>query len=103
MSTCKLFIDVFIGLMELGELFLRNLYSLRIDHCDDSGNAFIPFNDSAPDLSAMHTRAFAVVGATTWNGLPVDLRHLPNRACLYSIPPPSKDCSFPLGLSRERL
>jgi len=81
MSTCKLFIDVFIGLMELGELFLRNLYSLRIDHCDDSGNAFIPFNDSVPDLSAMHTRSFAVVGATTWNGLPVDLRHLPNRAC----------------------
>src|SRR6218665_1411020 len=27
---------------------------------------------------------------------------LPKR-CLFSIPPPSQDCSFPLGLGRERL
>src|SRR6218665_3559586 len=27
----------------------------------------------------------------------------PSKRCLFSIPPPSKDCSFPLGLGRERL
>ena len=27
----------------------------------------------------------------------------PPKRCLFSIPPPSKDCSFPLGLGRERL
>src|SRR6218665_3655605 len=27
----------------------------------------------------------------------------PSKRCLFSIPPPSKDCSLPLGLGRERL
>ena len=27
------------------------------------------------------TRSFSVFGPKTWNGLPVDLRHLPNGAC----------------------
>jgi len=27
------------------------------------------------------TCSFSVVGPTTWNGLPIDLRHLPNGAC----------------------
>ena len=27
----------------------------------------------------------------------------PSKQCLFSIPPPSKDCSFPLGLGWERL
>src|SRR6218665_2384044 len=27
------------------------------------------------------TRSFSVVGPKTWNGLPVDLTHLPNGAC----------------------
>ena len=31
--------------------------------------------------AAMQTRSFSVVGPKTWNGLPVDLRHLPNGAC----------------------
>src|SRR6218665_4126757 len=26
----------------------------------------------------------------------------PPKCCLFSIPPPSQDCSFPLGLGRER-
>src|SRR6218665_3369878 len=26
-----------------------------------------------------------------------------SKRCLFSIPPPSKDCSFPLGLGRESL
>jgi len=29
----------------------------------------------------IQTRSFSVVGPTTWNGLPIDLRHLPNDAC----------------------
>jgi len=29
----------------------------------------------------VQTRSFSVIGPTTWNGLPVDLRHLPNGAC----------------------
>src|SRR6218665_2131168 len=28
---------------------------------------------------------------------------VPPKRCLFSIPPPSQDCSFPLGLGRERL
>src|SRR6218665_903270 len=27
----------------------------------------------------------------------------PPKRCLFSIPPPSQDCSFPLGMGRERL
>src|SRR6218665_1575475 len=41
------------------------------------GNLVVPFANSA----AMQTRSFSVVGPKTWNGLPVDLRHLPNGAC----------------------
>src|SRR6218665_2370579 len=41
------------------------------------GNLVVPFSRSA----TMQTRSFSVVGPKTWNGLPVDLRHLPNGAC----------------------
>src|SRR6218665_1370859 len=41
------------------------------------GNLVVPFARSA----AMQTRSCSVVGPKTWNGLPVDLRHLPNCAC----------------------
>src|SRR6218665_880202 len=41
------------------------------------GNLAIPFACSA----AMQTRSFSGVGPATWNGLPIDLRHLPNGAC----------------------
>src|SRR6218665_3176843 len=41
------------------------------------GNLVVPFARSA----AMQTRSFSVVGQKTWNGLPADLRHLPNGAC----------------------
>src|SRR6218665_1208902 len=41
------------------------------------GNLVVPFARSA----TMRTRSFYVVGPITWNGLPVDLRHLPNGAC----------------------
>src|SRR6218665_448435 len=40
------------------------------------GNLVVPFARSA----TMQTRSFSVVGPKTWNGLPVDLRHLPNGA-----------------------
>jgi len=32
-------------------------------------------------LSHLPARSFSVVGPATWNGLPVDLRHLPNGVC----------------------
>src|SRR6218665_491853 len=32
-------------------------------------------------FATMQTRSFSVVGPATWNGLPIDLRHLPNGAC----------------------
>src|SRR6218665_2265808 len=41
------------------------------------GNLLVPFAHSA----TMQTHYFSVVGPITWNGLPVDLRHLPNGAC----------------------
>src|SRR6218665_1621010 len=41
------------------------------------GNFVTPFVRSA----AMQTRSFSVVGPATWNGLPIDPRHLPNGAC----------------------
>src|SRR6218665_47709 len=43
------------------------------------GNLVIPFTRSA----TMQTRScsFSVVGLTTWNEFPIDLRHLPNGAC----------------------
>src|SRR6218665_174017 len=43
---------------------------------------------------------FSVVDPTTWNGLPIHLRHLPTVPVLNA---PSQDCSFPFGLGRERL
>src|SRR6218665_3124017 len=51
----------------------RSLRSSAHEH----GNLVVPFARSA----AMQTRSFSVVGPKTWNGLPVDLRHLPNGAC----------------------
>src|SRR6218665_2241385 len=44
------------------------------------GNLVVSFARSA----TMQTRFFSVVGPTTWNGLPIDLRHLPNGACSQS-------------------
>src|SRR6218665_4184031 len=41
------------------------------------GNLVVKFARSA----TMQTRSFSVVGPKTWNGLPIDLRHLPNSAC----------------------
>src|SRR6218665_377098 len=41
------------------------------------GNLVVPFARSA----TMQTPSISVVGPKTWNGLPVDLRHLPNVAC----------------------
>ena len=41
------------------------------------GNFVVPFVPSA----TMQNRSFSVVGPTTWNGLPIDLGHLPNGAC----------------------
>src|SRR6218665_2302314 len=40
-------------------------------------NLVVPFARSA----TMQIGSFSVVGPKTWNGLPVDLRHLPNGAC----------------------
>jgi len=40
-------------------------------------NLVVPFARSA----TVQTRSFYVVGPTTWNGLPIDLRLLPNSAC----------------------
>jgi len=41
------------------------------------GNLVVPFARSA----TMQTHSYSVVGPTTWNGLPIDLWHLPNSAC----------------------
>ena len=41
------------------------------------GNLVITFFRSA----TMQTRSFSVVGPKTWNGFPVNLRHLPNGTC----------------------
>src|SRR6218665_334179 len=50
---------------------------IHLSQWDHPKNLVVLFARSA----AMQTRSFAVVGPTTWNGLPVDLRHLPNGAC----------------------
>src|SRR6218665_556133 len=50
----------------------------------------------------MQTRSFSVVGPKTRNGLPVDLRHLPNGAC-SQFQHLLKTVLFSLGLGRERL
>src|SRR6218665_3367706 len=41
------------------------------------GNLVVPFAHSA----TMQTRSISVVGPKTWNGLSVDLRHLPDGDC----------------------
>src|SRR6218665_3745267 len=41
------------------------------------GNLVVPFARSA----TMEARSFSVVGPATWNGLPIDLKHLPNGVC----------------------
>src|SRR6218665_2289242 len=41
------------------------------------GNLVVPFARSA----TMQTHSFSVVGPKAWNGLPVDLMHLPNSVC----------------------
>ena len=61
------------------------------------GSLVFPFARSA----TMQTLSFSVVGATTWNGLSIDLRHLSNGACsqFHQL----LKTSFLLGLGRERL
>src|SRR6218665_327753 len=61
------------------------------------GNLVVPFARSA----TMQTCSFSVVGPTTWNSLPIDLRHLPNGACsqFHRL----LKFFFPLGLGWERL
>src|SRR6218665_2102680 len=55
-------------------LFLCSRRTLRSSF---QGNLVVPFARSA----IMQTRSFSVVGSTTWNGLTIDLRHLPHGAC----------------------
>jgi len=53
-------------------------------------------------ISVRLTERDKVVGPAMWNWRPIDLRHLPPKRCLFSFPPPpSQDCSFPLGPGRE--
>jgi len=61
------------------------------------GNLVVPFARSA----TMQTHSFSVVGPTTWNGLSLDLRHLPKGTCSQFHH--HLKTSFPLGLGRERL
>src|SRR6218665_445535 len=51
--------------------------------------------------ATMQNRSLSVIGPTTWNRFPID--KAPPKRCLFSVPPPSEDCSFPLSLVRERL
>jgi len=59
------------------------------------GNLVVPFARS----TTMQTRSFSVVGPKTWNGLQVDLRHLPNGACAQF----HHFLKTVLGQGRERL
>ena len=45
------------------------------------GDLAVPFARSA----TMQSRSFSVVGPTTWNGLPLDLRHLPNCSQFHQL------------------
>jgi len=36
-------------------------------------------------FATMQSSSFSVIGPTTWNGLPSDLRHLPNCACAHPV------------------
>jgi len=59
------------------------------------GNMVVPFARSA----TLQIRSFSVVGPTTWNLEWTSNRSkAPPKRCLFSIPPPSQDSSFPLGL-----
>src|SRR6218665_4031407 len=74
----------------------RPLSGRRTMRYSDQGDLVVPFASSAE----MQCRSFPVVGQTTWNGLPLNLKHLPNGACsqfhqLLKTP-------FPLRLGRER-
>jgi|SRR6218665_2079469 len=86
------------GLTPMGRRTLRSSdHKITVDSIHV--NLVVSFAGSA----TMHTRSFSVIGPTTWNGLPINrYKALPKR-CLFSTPPPSQDCSFLLGLGRERL
>src|SRR6218665_483482 len=81
-QDCVLGVVVLIWLGAL--LYARTLPS-SISSCPDRrtlrssvhGNLVVTFASSA----TKQTRSFSVVGRTTWNRLPIDLRHLPNGAC----------------------
>src|SRR6218665_2721046 len=62
------------------------------------GNLVVPFARSA----TMQTRSFFCGWSKNleWTS---SRSKAPSKRCLFSIPPPSLDCSFPLGLGRERL
>jgi len=54
-------------------------------------------------LARSATRFFSVVGPTTCMECTYSRSEAPPKQCLFSIPPPSLDCYFPIGLGRERL
>src|SRR6218665_2225762 len=106
--TAHLLLDLVLGvtvLVWLGSLLSARALLPSIFMCRPSYTPVlcsrymvVPFTRSA----TMLTHSFSVVGPTTWNGLPVDRRHLPNGACsqFHHL---LKTFLFPLGLGRERL
>src|SRR6218665_1790017 len=76
---------------------LSSCAGLRTLRSSAHGNSVVPFARSA----TMQNRSLSVIGPTTWNRFPLD--KAPPKRCLFSVPPPSEDCSFPLSLVRERL
>src|SRR6218665_1605212 len=71
---------VWLGALLSARVLLLTLSLLlqAIVHC---GPLFTVIRWSHSPTLTMQTRSFSVVGPTTWNGLPIDLRHLPNGAC----------------------
>ena len=57
---------------------------------------------SRKSCSVFVARSFSVVWSSNLEGTSSRSKAPPKR-CLFSIPPPSQGCYFPLGLGRERL
>src|SRR6218665_3013097 len=77
----KLLLDVLQTLSTVGANTNAHSYISCAGRCtlrsSVHGNLVVPFARSA----TMQTRSFSVVGPTTWNVLPMDLRYLANGAC----------------------
>ena len=101
-SLTQCFVLWFFKTMEVMEEGGELIYLFQL--IDGSTGASCALNTAAlvgiPDQILRRAAEVIVSSNVEWTS---SRSKAPHKRCLFSIPPPSKDCPFPLGLGRKRL